>query len=383
MKPALVNWLRCPDCDHRDLKLNVFAHDTAADVHDASEILEGVLGCRCGASFPIIAGVPRLLPRHLRAALADSYPGFFTEHAARLNGWHAPRSRTAEVRGQLHVMEAFGFEWNEFADYENQNFDEWVAPLTPDFFRGKLGVDAGCGAGRHALRAHSYGAEIVAMDLSPAVDAAYRKARAVPRMHVLQGDIFNPPLRRDTFEFVYSLGVLHHTPDPPRAFKSLVPLLRPGGTIAAMLYGSGRPVALGVLGLVRAVTTRLPLPATKLLSWLAGVIDTVGPIGAYRLLRALGVPRPALDRLTPEHVRLYADLSFSTCYTDWLDRLSYPYVHYYTRDTVWDWFISAGLERVTVTALGMHGWTGVGSTRARQGAPTTNGVVEGHRVCAG
>lgn len=382
MKPSLLSWLRCPDCNGAPLALDVFARDAGAQQPD--EVLEGLLTCRCGAPFPIIQGVPRLLPRDLRAVLPRTYAAFYSTYGDRLRGVTVgSASGGKEMRGQVHVMEAFGFEWNEFADYGNDNFDEWIAPLRPDFFRGKLGVDAGCGAGRHARRAHDYGAEVVAMDLSPAVDAAYAKARATARMHVLQGDIFNPPLVPGTFDFVYSLGVLHHTPDPPRAFRSLVPLLRAGGTIAAMLYASGRPVALSVLAAVRQVTVRLPLPATKALSWTAAALDTAGPIALYRGLRRLGVPGAALRRVTPEHVRIYADLDFPICYTDWLDRLSYPYVHYYGREDVWQWFMDAGLERVTVRPLGVHGWTGVGNARRRPAAPTPNGAVRGRELCAG
>lgn len=381
MKPPLLSWLRCPDCNGGDLTLDVFTLDAGAQQPD--EVLEGALDCSCGTRFPIIQGVPRLLPRALRAVLPENYGTFYRAHGHRLGGTRAAASPAdAAVRGQVHVMEAFGFEWNEFADYRNENFDEWIAPLRPDFFRGKLGVDAGCGAGRHARRAHDYGAEVVAMDLSPAVDAAYAKARATGRLHVVQGDIFTPPLVPGAFDFVYSLGVLHHTPDPPRAFRSLVSLLRPGGTIAAMLYASGRPVALSVLAAVRRLTTRLPLPATKALSWMAAAADTAGPIALYRSLRRLGVAPRLLPRVTPEHVRIYADLDFAICYTDWLDRLSYPYVHYYRREDVWQWFMDAGLERVTVRALGVHGWTGVGNAR-RSPVASAGGTVPGHELCAG
>jgi SAM-dependent methyltransferase len=277
-------------------------------------------------------------------------------------------------------MESFGFEWNTFEDYANDNFDAWVAPLRPEFFRGKIGVDAGCGGGRHALKAHSYGAEVVAMDLSPAVDAAYRKARTTDGVHVIQGDIFNPPLAPAAFDFVYSLGVLHHTPDPPRAFRSLVPLLRPGGTIAVMLYARGRRMILGALALVRAVSTRLPLPVTRSVAWSLAALDTCGPIAGYRALRRIGVPAALLDRVTPEHVRLYAGLTFRICQTDWLDRLSYPYVHYYSGDDLARWFAGAGLASRAIRPLGGHGWVGLaetgGAATTAAGAPSASAVLE-------
>ena len=362
MNERLLAWLRCPRCGADGLRPVPFTATQSHTSASRTEIVDGILTCACGQWFPIIVGVPRLLLRPLRDALMADYPNFFHRYADRLpvpsEGERRP-TRPPDLDGQMRTMESFGFEWNTFENYANDNFDAWVAPLRPEFFRGKVGLDAGCGGGRHALKARSYGAEVVAMDLSPAVDAAYRKARLTDGVHVIQGDIFNPPLAPAAFDFVYSLGVLHHTPDPPRAFRSLVPLLRPGGTIAVMVYARGRRAALGALALVRAVSTRLPLPVTRSVAWSLAALDTGGPITAYRVLGRLGVPPTLLDRLTPEHVRLYAGQTFRTCQTDWLDRLSYPYVHYYSGDDLARWFAGAGLAPQTIRPLGGHGWVGL------------------------
>lgn len=376
MKNRLLAWLRCPDCEGHKLSMVSFAMDPCSESASSPETLDGMLTCRCGAWFPIIGGVPRLLPRPLREVLPDEYPAFFHQYAGRLFSnarENRPTGQDGETKGQIRIMESFGYEWNEFEDYDNNNFDTWLAPLKPEFFLGKVGLDAGCGGGRHAFRANSYGAEVVAMDLSPAVDAAYKKARITSGVHVVQGDIFNPPLARGSFEFIYSLGVLHHTPDPPEAFRKLVPLLSPRATIAVMLYASGRPLTLSALGLIRAVTTRLPLPATKFLSLLATIVDTAGPIACYRFLRSLGMSERVLGHLAPEHVRLYAKETFKTGYTDWLDRLSYPYVHYYARNDLIEWFARAGLQQAIIRPLGRHGWVGIGQTDVGQGMGHTNG----------
>lgn len=366
VRPALMDWLSCPDCGSTSLTSETYSLD--AEALDPEEVLDGVVRCGgCDSWFPVITGVPRMLPKDLREVLPEQYPTFFAAHAGKLPGTTASASaRSEHTAGQVHVMEAFGFEWNEFAEYENDNFLEWVAPLQPEFFKGKFGLDAGCGAGRHAMRAHGFGADLVAMDLSPAVDAAYSKARKTTGIYVVQGDIFHPPLRPDLFEFIYSIGVIHHTPDPPTAFQSIATRLAPSGTIACFVYATGRPVALGVLAAIRKVTTRLPLPFVKFLSWLATVIDVVFPITAYRIARKLGAKPAQLEKMFPEHVRIYADRTFATNYTDWLDRLSYPYVHYYDRDDMAEWLDRAGLVDGTVTNVGKNGVTGVG-TRAASG----------------
>jgi SAM-dependent methyltransferase len=361
MRPALVNWLVCPDCRAGSLAATTFELDLGAK--DAEEVLAGSLVCGdCGAWYPIIGGVPRMLPSALRSTLPDTYPDFYRSYADQLPGAAGSDSspRDDHTEGQVQVMEAFGFEWNEFADYENDNFLEWVSPLEPEFFDGKLGLDGGCGAGRHAVRARGFGATVIAMDISAAVDATQAKARVNDGIYVVQGDLFDPPIKPGILDFVYSIGVIHHTPDPPRAFRSIVSLLAPGGTVACFVYASGRPIALGVLGAIRKVTTRLPLPATKGLSLLAAAVDTAGPITAYRLVRRAGAKPATLERLFPEHVRIYADRTFATNYTDWLDRLSYPFVHYYTSDELQGWLDDAGLRQTTLTPIGKNGITCVG-----------------------
>src|SRR5204863_1081280 len=85
-------------------------------------------------------------------------------------------------------------------------------------FRGRRLLDAGVGAGRFGERAAAKGAEVFGIDLTPAVDAAYRNIGAWPNVHLFQADIFALPFRDATFDLAYSIGVLHHTPDTRAAF---------------------------------------------------------------------------------------------------------------------------------------------------------------------
>ncbi len=126
-------------------------------------------------------------------------------------------------------------------EFEAQ-FLDWVHPLRPEFFRGKRVLDAGCGIGRHAYYAASYGAsEVVALDLSGAVETARRNLESFDNVDVVQGDLLRPPFRTAAqgggFDLVYSIGVLHHLPDPHAGFRKLVEYVRPGGTIAVWVYG--------------------------------------------------------------------------------------------------------------------------------------------------
>lgn len=111
--------------------------------------------------------------------------------------------------------ENFGSAWQTFdaveAHHESQ-FQDWIAPATPDFVRGRIVLEAGCGKGRDTTALARWGArDLVGVDISRAADVAYRNTRALPNAHVVQADIDRLPFR-DPFDYVLSVGVLHHLP---------------------------------------------------------------------------------------------------------------------------------------------------------------------------
>ena len=234
------------------------------------------------------------------------------------------------------------------------DFLNYVHPVSPEFFPGKRGLDAGCGFGRHLVHAADFGAHMVGMDFSRAIQRARAITRDLPRIALVQGDIEAPPLRPGAFDFVYSLGVLHHLPDPEAAFRSLLTLVRPGGAIFIWVYSSARQTTNRILETIRRRTARLPHPATRALSFGAALVDWGGFIVPYRLARRLLGPR--VDRVTLPRIRLYARYPFQVVYADWFDRLAAPIRHYYDREDMVAWGARAGLVNVTISPTGLYGW---------------------------
>ena len=141
----------------------------------------------------------------------------------------------------------FGFQWNHFAKSQldsangtTRSRDTFLEKtgFTLQELRGKRILDAGCGMGRFAEIALEAGAEVHAVDLSAAVEAARANLGGRGNISFYQGDILNLPFVPGTFDYIYSIGVLHHTPSTKLAFQSLVPLLRPGGRIAIWVYST-------------------------------------------------------------------------------------------------------------------------------------------------
>ena len=78
--------------------------------------------------------------------------------------------------------------------------------------------------------------QFIGIDLSQAVESAFQATRHLPNAHIVQADIYKLPFKR-AFDYAFSVGVLHHTPDPKKAFLSLASKVKKGGAISAWIYG--------------------------------------------------------------------------------------------------------------------------------------------------
>ena len=321
------------------------------------EVVNGELRCSCGRSYPVVDTIPRMLENAY-----ELFPEFVERYGVRLaRGTAREDSPGADRSARLltRTQKSFGYQWTTFSkmvcDFQD-NFWNYLRPATPEFFRGRLGLDAGCGFGRHIYHAASCGAEMVGMDFSRAIDATRQNTKHLPNVHLVQGDIYHPPFVDEAFDFVYSVGVLHHLPDPARGLQSLEPLLKPGGSLFIWLYSSKRRVVNFLIETVRLVTTRLPHRLVRALSWLGAAVDWCGFVLPYRALARL----PAVERLTPARIKVYSRYPFQVLYADWFDRLAAPVRFYYDEEGVRTMVAAAGLSKVQVVATGLYGWRACG-----------------------
>jgi SAM-dependent methyltransferase len=295
VKPDFVDILSCPKCG---------SPIALADGDQKDEIESGTLRCQGGHTFPIVGGVPRF------------------------------------VESELYVQN-FGFEWNVHAgtqldsassDESEQAFRAKTG-FTPEMLMGKLVLDVGCGMGRYTDVASRWGATVVGVDLSRAVDAAERNVGRRPHVHIAQANVFELPFRDGTFDFIFSLGVLHHTPDTKAAFDRLPSLLRTNGRIAIWLYsnyGGWRPSEL-----YRHVTPKLP---KRLLH---GLTYVAVPLYYVHKIPVVG---PLLSFLTPISHHPKARWRVLDTF-DWYSP-KYQWKHSY--EEVFPWFEEQGLTDIRV-----------------------------------
>ncbi len=370
MKVALLELLRCPEClgtlsvdawrcrggasgyaeasaDRRSLGGGWSAAPGAEEIEDGQLQCEG-----CRRTFPIINSIPRLLPDVLAAQTLAYHRGFFERYSTQTAAF---RARAGGTNGdasdwwaaEQRTIRSYSYQWRKFKQmfpHWEEVFRESIAPVQPEFFAGKIGLDGGCGFGRSLVYAASYGATVVGLDLSEAIEAARENTRNLSGVHLVQGDIFHPPIARRSLDFVYSIGVLHHLPDPKGGFVSLSRLLKPGAPIVIWVYLRKRGRQIKAFAAMRAVSTRLPLRTLNVVCLALAVAQFTMFIGPRRLLESIGAR--ALARRVP--FSLYAKYPFRALHTDWFDGLSVPLVNYYKPHEIAEWYRAAGLAHVRI-----------------------------------
>jgi SAM-dependent methyltransferase len=302
MKLSLLEFLLCPRCSEA---LRVSSGPTSTE----DDIQEGTLRCgACGEETPIRDGIPRFVPR-------EEYASAF---GIEWTTW--PRAQLDSATGldesRTKLQDAFTF------------------PLS--YLRGKTVLDVGCGTGRFSEIALAEGAEVVCVDMTRAIDVARDNLRRFPQAHFVQADIFSLPLR-PRFDVVFSLGVLHHTPNPHRAFLEVARLVRAAGVLSVRLYASYNKAYINVTQFYRRFTTRLKP------SVLFSLCHIAVPLYYVAKIPALG---PFVTRiLVPVSVNPPTH-AWRVCNT--FDLYSPQYSFFFTHAEVNDWFLEAGFERVRV-----------------------------------
>jgi SAM-dependent methyltransferase len=214
----------------------------------ANLLLTDILKCpHCGAGFSV-----DLARRELRCA---------NEHAFTYRGNVIDFSRLKSADPlQERSTQSFQVEWTKYysslgwADAELATEEEMFLTYTramPSFFAGKVVVDAGCGNGRYVNIVNRLASPrprlIIAVDLSDSIFVAAGNCSAFDNVVFIKMDVnLLPAVLRRPADYVYSIGVLHHTPDAHASFSSLARCVERDGFLSAFIYGKGNPVLLRV-----------------------------------------------------------------------------------------------------------------------------------------
>lgn len=192
--------------------------------------------------------------------------------------------------------------------------------LAPEDYQERKVLDCGCGTGEFTCWYAARRNDVTALDLSgPSIEHARAYAARYglePRIRFLRRSVLDLDLPDDSFDLVYSYGVLHHTPDPYRGFQQMLRVCRPGGVVIVSVYNR-----------FSRLTIR---EKQRLVAWLGG--------GDIEKRLAWG---RRLFPLTARKLKLRAhDASDAVLY----DQFSIPHESLHTVGEILGWYERNGLE---------------------------------------
>jgi len=307
----------------------------------ASEILDGALRGADGRRYPIVNSIPRFV--------------------------------LTEDEGQRQTETSFGFKWQQRDTYDSPEMRALCQPWLVErygfadierlrrYLAGRRRIlDAGCGSGFTAslwMTPDWQGAERaewIGADISAAIDVAAERMADLPGTQFVQADILQLPFRPESFDLIYSEGVLHHTPSTERALKALVELLTVDGELWFYVYRKKAPIREFTDDYVREQIAHLSpeaawealRPLTRLGQALAELKTEVEVVEDVPLL-GIKAGRYDVQRLLYWHVaKLYWNeaLSFEENNHVNFDWYHPRYAHRQTEEEIRRWCGEAGLK---------------------------------------
>jgi SAM-dependent methyltransferase len=194
--------------------------------------------------------------------------------------------------------------------------------------------------------------------LSAAVESAFQATKDLPNAHVVQADIYKLPFKK-IFDYAFSVGVLHHTPDPKKAFVSLAAKVKKDGCISAWVYGAENNewITRFVNPIRTSFTSKIKQPTLYQLSKL----PTLGVFLASKLIY-----KP-FDKTAVGRKLFYRDYLTHLGSFGWreqhnivFDHLVAPTAFYISRGEFENWWKEINAKNVEIIWHNQNSWCGFG-----------------------
>ncbi len=262
------------------------------------------------------------------------------------------------ISSQDRTIKDFGEQWIKYSNNDGyygslELFSDVVSPfLKPEELRGCRVGEIGSGAGRIVNMLLEAGAKhVIAVEPSEAFEVLISNIIEPERVTCLKISGNELPAYGD-LDYIFSIGVLHHIPDPGPVVEAAFKALRPGGHLLVWLYGKeGNHFYLGLVKPLRALTKRLP---HFILVFLVEVM--YWPLLLYikcchRLpLPLRGYMLSVLEKMSKDKRKLII-----------YDQLNPSYARYYTRDEAQKLLFDGNFEDVRVHHRHGYSWTLIGT----------------------
>jgi 2-polyprenyl-3-methyl-5-hydroxy-6-metoxy-1,4-benzoquinol methylase len=254
------------------------------------------------------------------------------------------------------TVTSFGEEWlkfNTFNDEEIRRAGNEYFDIVPDeYFVEKSVLDMGCGTGRWTKYVSQKAASIDAVDPSQAIFAAANLLQDCANVRLSQVAVDHLPFADDSFDFVFSLGVLHHIPDTTQAMQKCVNKLKPDGYFLVYLYYNmdNRNVFFKTLfylsNIVRLGISKLPGKLKRFFCDILAIVIYVPFVFLSIILESIGLKKII------KHIPLsyYRNKSFTIIRNDSLDRFGTPLEQRFSKETIENMMLNCGLTDIVFSS---------------------------------
>ncbi|MDO9376789.1 MAG: class I SAM-dependent methyltransferase [Ferruginibacter sp.] len=254
------------------------------------------------------------------------------------------------------VVKSFGEEWLKFNDFS----DETIAEGANEYFdilnniiinKNSYVLDIGCGTGRWTKFLSSKVGFIEAVDPSNAIFAADKLLGKTGNVRLTMASTDNIPFDDDTFDFVMSIGVLHHIPDTQQAMQDCVKKVKRGGYFYCYLYHNLENMNWFLKGLfnvsetLRKVISKLSSPVKRFVCDVLAVVVYMPFIIWVRVLMALGLKKLAMKM----PLSGYYNKSFFVVRNDSLDKFGTALEQRFSKQEVDTLMKNCGLEQIVIS----------------------------------
>lgn len=342
MHEMIVDYFRCPLSGEK-LSLKIIDHFN----HPASfqkEIKSGYLLAEKGGIYPIVNGIPRMLPEsflNYSKELINWYPEYDSKSR---NIKDKFKNRIEEsVRRNRKIQQTFGFEWKllkrnkeikvwdlDAMQFRDQLFKELKLP---EGFSCELVLDAGCGHGKSAMNMADFSRIVFGVEVSQAVEIAYEHNNKL-NCHFLQADIHALPFSNESFNIVYCSGVLHHNPSTRVALQKLSTMVKKGGILCIWLYHPFKNILHYIMRGYRLLTRHLPIAFVYYFNAI-----TITPL-QWVISRVSGKKKK------------FIEISIEQ-----LDMLTPAYRHEHNPEEVKEWMMVDGFTKIVITDSNNYGFS--------------------------
>lgn len=217
-------------------------------------------------------------------------------------------------------------------------------------------LNAGCGlAWSEYLFNYNKKTQRHCIDISLSVETAYNKTKKIQNIIVSQASIFELPYPDDTFDIIYSIGVLHHTRDPKKAFLSLVRKLKAGGLIGVYVYNKKPFLREMADKEIRNITTTMSydkcLEFSKKMTKLGKALSRITqPLIIEEDIDLLSIKKGKYDIhkfIYDYFIKCWYSPKLDTKYADLVNQDWYIpyYASHHTKEEIFSWLKEAGIKK--------------------------------------